>query len=130
MSIGEYLQTADWKSEKHAPAIECPDEVKAGEEFIVSLEIGKEIAHPNTTEHHIEWIEVYFKPETGKFPHMVGKFGFNGHGESIKGANEGPLYTEPKVKVAVKVKESGTLMAISFCNIHGLWESSKNIKVA
>jgi superoxide reductase len=129
MSIGDYLQTADWKSEKHAPVIECPETVKADEEFLVSLTIGKEIPHPNTTEHHIEWITLYFKPEKGKFPFEVGKFDFRGHGASVKGANEGPLYTEPKVKVAVKIKESGTLMAMSFCNIHGLWESSKEIKV-
>jgi superoxide reductase len=130
VSIGDYLQTADWKSEKHAPVIECPETVKSGEEFIVSLEIGKEIPHPNTTEHHIDWIELYFKPESGKFPFMVGKFDFTGHGASIKGANEGPLYTEPKVKVAVKIEEPGQLMAMSFCNIHGLWESSKEIKLA
>jgi superoxide reductase len=128
MSLGEYLQTADWKTEKHAPDIECADVVKAGEKFMVSLEIGKEIPHPNTTEHHIEWIELYFKPESEKFAHLVGKFSFDGHGASIKGANEGPLYTEPSVDVAVKVKESGTLMAMSFCNIHGLWEASKEIK--
>ena len=130
MSIGDFLQTADWKAEKHAPVIECPDAVTADEEFMVSLEIGKEIPHPNTTEHHIEWIELYFKPENGKFPFMVGKFDFMGHGAAIKGANEGPLYTEPKVQVALKVKDSGTLMAMSFCNIHGLWESSKDIKLA
>ena len=49
MSIGEYLQTADWKKEKHAPVIESPDQVKSGEEFTVALTIGKEIPHPNTT---------------------------------------------------------------------------------
>jgi superoxide reductase len=129
MSIGDYLQTADWKKEKHAPVIECPDSVHADEEFMVSLSIGKEIPHPNTTEHHIEWIQLFFKPESSKFPFEVGKFDFRGHGASIKGANEGPLYTEPKVKVAVKINDSGTLMALSFCNIHGLWESSKEIKV-
>jgi desulfoferrodoxin (superoxide reductase-like protein) len=48
MSLGDYLQTADWKSEKHAPVIECPDTVNADEEFHVSLTIGKEIPHPNT----------------------------------------------------------------------------------
>jgi superoxide reductase len=130
MSLGEYLQTADWKSEKHAPVIECPDTVQANEEFEVSLTIGKEIPHPNTTEHHINWIELYFKPEKGKFPHMVGKFEFLGHGASVKGANEGPLYTEPKVKIAIKVDGPGTLIATSFCNIHGLWESSKDIQIA
>jgi len=129
MTLGDFLQSADWKAEKHAPVIECPDSVKNGEEFMVSLEIGKEIPHPNTTEHHIEWIELYFKPENGKFPFMVGKFGFSGHGAAKKGANQGPLYTEPKVKVAVKIKDSGTFMALSFCNIHGLWESSKEVKI-
>lgn len=130
MSIGEYYQKADWKKEKHAPVIECPDVVMAGEEFVVSLTIGKEIAHPNTTEHHINWIELYFKPESEKFPVMVGRYDFLGHGASAKGANEGSLYTEPKVQTTIKIKDSGTLMATSYCNIHGLWESSKDIKVA
>lgn len=30
-AIGELYQTADWKKEKHAPVIDCADEVKAGE---------------------------------------------------------------------------------------------------
>lgn len=129
MSIGEYLQTADWKKEKHAPVIDSPEKVGSGEEFVVALTIGKEIPHPNTTEHHIAWIELYFKPDAGKFPSLIGRFEFSSHGESIKGANEGPAYTEPKVTIAMKIKESGTLMAESYCNIHGLWESSKAILV-
>ena len=129
MKIGDLVQAADWKTEKHAPVIEAPESVQSGEEFMVSLTIGKEIPHPNTTEHHIAWIALYFKPDDGKFPFLVGKFEFNGHGESIKGANEGPLFTEPKATVAVKVKESGTFLALSYCNIHGLWESSKPIQV-
>lgn len=130
MSIGDFYQTADWKKEKHSPVIECPDVVEAGEEFVVSLTIGKEIAHPNTTEHHINWIELYFKPENEKFPVMVGRYGFLGHGASVKGANEGVLYTEPKVQTTLKIKASGKLLATSYCNIHGLWESSKEIKIA
>ncbi len=130
MSIGDYFQTADWKTEKHAPVIECPETVQVDEEFIVSLTIGKEIPHPNTTEHHIEWIELYFKPEKSKIPFMVGKVDFLGHGASVKGANEGPIYTGPKANFALRITESGTLMATSFCNIHGLWESSKDINIA
>ena len=129
MSIGEYLQTADWKKEKHAPVIDSPEKVVSGETFTVSLTIGKEISHPNTTEHHIAWIELFFKPDTGKFPAQIGHFDFTSHGESIKGANEGPSFTEPQVSVSMKLKESGTLMAVSYCNIHGLWESSKTITV-
>ncbi|WP_462363072.1 desulfoferrodoxin family protein [Pyramidobacter porci] len=29
----------------------------------------------------------------------------------------------------VKLKESGTLIAVSYCNLHGLWESSAEIAV-
>jgi superoxide reductase len=34
--IGERYQSADWKSEKHVPVIECPDSVPANEMFDVS----------------------------------------------------------------------------------------------
>jgi superoxide reductase len=43
--------------------IDCPDNVKADEMFDVTVTLGKEIAHPNTTEHHIRWIQLYFKPD-------------------------------------------------------------------
>jgi superoxide reductase len=49
--LGTHIQKADWKTEKHVPVIECPDTVKAGEMFEVKVTLGKEIAHPNTTEH-------------------------------------------------------------------------------
>jgi len=85
VGLGERIQTADWKKEKHVPVIECPDQVKAGEVFEVKVGLGKEIAHPNTTEHHISWISLYFQPEGGKFTHDVGRFEFNAHGESAAG---------------------------------------------
>ncbi len=129
MAISDYLQTADWKKEKHAPVIDSPEKVKPDEEFIVTLTIGKEIPHPNTTEHHIAWIELYFKSDEGKFPSLMGRFEFSSHGESVKGANKGPSCTEPKVSIAMKLKESGSLTALSYCNIHGLWESSNSIIV-
>jgi len=51
------------------------------------------------------------------------------HGDSVEGANKGPAYTEPVAKAVLKLKSSGTLLATSYCNIHGLWESSKAITV-
>lgn len=129
MAIGERFQQADWKAEKHVPVIDCPGEVKAGENFEIKVAIGKEIAHPNTTEHHIRWIEVYFAPEGDKFTYEVGRFEFNAHGEAADGANEGPVYTHHAVSAWAKLKKAGTLYATSLCNIHGLWESSFDIKV-
>jgi len=98
--LSQRIQKADWKKEKHVPVIECPDQVKADEVFEAKVSLGKEIAHPNTTEHHISWITLYFHPEGEKFTHQVGRFEFSAHGEST---------------------------ALALCNIHGLWESSKEI---
>lgn len=130
MELSERIQKGDWKKEKHVPAIECPDEVKAGEPFEVKLTLGKEIGHPNTTEHHIAWISLYFHPEGGKFTYQVGHFEFTAHGESVEGPNQGPVYTQHEVTAHLKVSKPGTLHALSYCNIHGLWEGTKEVKVS
>lgn len=128
--LGQYIQQADWKKEKHVPAIEAPAKAKAGEAFGVKVSLGKEIAHPNTTEHHIAWIQVYFKPDGDKFNYQLANNEFSAHGASAQGANEGPVYTEPSVIATCKLKTSGTIYALGFCNIHGLWESSKQVTVS
>lgn len=128
-TFGELFQAADWKKEKHVPVIECRDQVKSGEIIPVRITVGKEIAHPNTTEHHIRWISVYFHAEGEKFPYEVGHFEFNAHGESIDGPNKGSVYTNPEVTVSFKVTKTGTIYASSFCNLHGLWSSEKDLKL-
>ena len=128
-NIGEMYQTADWKSEKHVPVIECPDQVTADEVFDVKVSLGKQVAHPNTTEHHIRWIQLYFKPDGDKFAYQVSSFVFCAHGESAEGPNKGPVYTNHAATASMKVKKAGTLLATAFCNIHGLWENSKAIRV-
>lgn len=45
-TLGNYLQTGDWKGEKHVPVIHAPDKVKAGEGFELKLSIGDAIKHP------------------------------------------------------------------------------------
>ena len=127
--LSELYQSADWKTEKHVPVIDGPDEVKADQLFEVKATIGKEIAHPNTTEHHIRWIQLVFKPDDDKFAYQVGNFEFAAHGESVEGPNTGPVYTNHSVTAGLKLKKSGVLYATSFCNIHGLWENEKEIKV-
>jgi superoxide reductase len=127
--IGEFYQSADWKQEKHVPVIEAPVSVKTDEVFAVTLSIGKEVAHPNTTEHHIRWIQLYFKPEGEKFIHQVGNFQFTAHGEAASGPNEGAVYTHHCVTVSLKIDKPGSLIATSLCNIHGLWENSHEIMI-
>jgi superoxide reductase len=128
--IAEKIQTADWKTEKHVPVIDCPDKVKADEWTRVTVTIGKAVAHPNTTDHHIRWIKVYFCPDDGKFAYDLGAFNFNAHGESTEGADKGPVYTHHEASFSFKTTQAGTLNAVSYCNIHGLWESSKKVLLA
>ncbi len=124
-----YIQKDDWKKEKHMPVIEIPAQVTAGEPFQVRVSIGKEIPHPNTTEHHITWIDLYFHPAGEKFPHQVGHFAFSAHGAAVAGANTGPVYTEPNLTVTVKINKPGVFHALAFCNIHGLWESEQEVNL-
>lgn len=127
--IKNLFQSADWKQEKHVPVIEAPDKVKKGEFFKITLTVGKEIPHPNKTEHHIRWIAVYFHPKGEKFPYQIGKFDFTAHGESAQGADTSTIYTHPEAVLSFKTEKAGTISAISYCNIHGLWQNSKDIEV-
>jgi superoxide reductase len=128
--FGELFQTADWKAEKHIPVIDCPDKVKAGELFSVKATVGKEIAHPNTTVHHIRWIAFYFHADGDKFPYEIGRFEFSSHGESAAGPDTSTIYTYQEVGISMKTDKAGVLFATSLCNVHGLWQSQKEIKIA
>jgi len=127
--LKDLFQTADWKQEKHVPVIEVPDKVKKQESLKVTVSVGKEIPHPNTTEHHIRWIEVYFLAKGEKFPYQIARFEFNAHGESTQAPNTSTIYTQPEVVCSFKTDKSGTLFASSYCNIHGLWQGSRELKV-
>jgi superoxide reductase len=121
------IKTDDWKNEKHVPVIDFPSSPKKEETFAVVVTVGKEIAHPNTTEHHIEWISLYFKPQNGNFIYEMGGAYFTAHGATTDGANSKTLHAEPQTVFQVKLDEPGTLVATSYCNIHGLWESQTEV---
>jgi superoxide reductase len=127
--LKDLLQSADWKTEKHVPVIDGADKIKKGEFAKITLTVGKEIPHPNTTEHHISWIEAYFLAEGEKFPYQLGRFEFVSHGSSTQGPNTSTIYTHPIAVLTFKTEKSGTIFATSYCNIHGLWKSSLELKV-
>ncbi len=128
-TVKELFQESDWKTEKHVPVIESPDWVKKGQMVKISVSVGKEIPHPNKTEHHIRWISVFFQPKGEKYPYQIGRAEFQSHGESIQGPDTSSVYTHPEVTLAFKTDKAGTIFATSCCNIHGLWDSSRELKV-
>jgi len=114
--ISGTIRSGDWKGEKHIPAIEYK---KEGELIKVKVQVGKEISHPNTPEHHIAWIEVYFHPEGENFPILIGRTEFANHGDPL---------TEPIAKFFFRTSKKGKLYALSYCSIHGLWENRLEIE--
>ncbi len=103
------------KVESHTPKIEAPDKVRAGEPFTVKITVGP---HPNTVEHSIREIHLYFYEEGRAFnPVHIGSARF------------APEYMEPQLVVTLRLKKSGTLYALAYCNLHGVWEARKEIIV-
>ena len=75
--LTQTVKSGDWKNEKHVPEIEAKLE---GGVAKVKVSVGSEIEHPNTLEHHISWIKVFFLPEGGSAPVEVGSYELNNHG--------------------------------------------------
>lgn len=128
--LSEFVKTADWKSEKHVPVIVCADITPAGTPVDITVTVGKEIAHPNTTNHHISWIALHFVPAGAKASVEIGRCEFSAHGASVEGPDKGIAYTDSTLSIRAKLAVSGTLFATAYCNIHGLWSSEKAITIA
>ncbi|ACK41731.1 MULTISPECIES: class II SORL domain-containing protein [Dictyoglomus] len=128
VNIKDLFQSADWAKEKHVPVIEILEKDKE-KGVRIRVSVGKEIPHPNTTAHHIAWIEVYFQPEGDKYPYHVGRFEFVAHGATVQGPDTSTVYSEPVVEFVFKTQKDGVIFATSYCNIHGLWENSAELKL-
>ncbi len=126
LSVSDFIQQDDWKTEKHVPVIEAPDEVSAGDRVAVKVSIGKEIPHPNTVEHHIAWAKVIFMADGATFPVEVADYQFAAHESSD---NRTAVQVFPSVAAEMEFSSSGMLVAVSYCNIHGFWESHHRLKV-
>jgi len=130
VELSSLFKSADWKAEKHVPVIEAPAAVKKGELCKLKVVVGKEIPHPNKTDHHIRWIAAYFQPDGSPFPCEIGRVELAAHGESVEGPDTSSVYTHPDASMSFKTERPGTIHASSYCNIHGLWMSSKRLDIA
>lgn len=117
--ISNLIKRADWKAEKHVPVITLLSPFKPGEPLEVEVSVGKEIPHPNTVEHHIAWIALYHVAAGSQLPVELARANFSAHGPAI--------FTDPVLKAKVRIPPTsntyGTLHAVAYCNLHGLWES-------
>ncbi len=98
---------------KHVPVIECPDTVKSGEPFKVTVKVG-EIPHVSEEGHHIQWVDI----KTGE--NLYARIELT------------PVLS--KAEVTVTLQKAGkhrtsSIRVIERCNMHGLWEAKKDITV-
>ncbi len=98
---------------KHMPVIDCPDTVAAGQSFTVRLKVG-EIPHVTEEGHFIQWAEVKF-------------------GENLYARIEfSPVMSAPEATVTLKKGSkhgTGVLRVLAKCNLHGLWEATKEMTI-
>jgi superoxide reductase len=97
--VDDYAGSDDFVK-KHTPLIEVTD---AGDKKLVTVTVGKDVPHPNLPEHYISWIGL-----------MAG-------GNPIARFDLSPVATDPVASVVVAVDPGTELVALEYCNIHGLF---------
>lgn len=98
---------------KHLPAITVPDKVKTKELFEIKIKIGgiDGVEHPNLLGYWINWVDVYAGDR------FLGRFEF------------APETTKPEITIHIALDETTTLRIFGFCNLHGIWKSTKEITI-
>ncbi|MGE5279824.1 MAG: desulfoferrodoxin family protein [Deltaproteobacteria bacterium] len=97
---------------KHMPVVNAPAKVKKDEPFEVLITVGAGLAHPNEPAHFIEWVELYCGNT------YLGRASYSG----------GASYPHAVFKVKLS-HAHGPLKVWDKCNLHGLWETTKEITV-
>lgn len=93
--------------QKHLPWIIIPEFVKKGEEFEITVKVGK-ANHPMTDEHYIRCVRIYINGEVFKCCNLK-------------------LPNKSEAKFNVFLKKDSLITARAECNLHGAWESKEKI---
>ena len=99
-------------ADKHTPVIICNETAVRGKPFSIKVRIGTNAKHPNTPEHHYEYVQLWDLETLLGETHLLA---------AARGEN--PLHVE--VEFIVIPKLSLRLTALAYCNKHGLWRSEE-----
>ncbi len=114
MGFGDLLKGSGQEGkEKHVPYIEVKDCTECSE-AVVNVVVGKETPHPNTVEHHIAWIQLYGVKDSGQLVHL-GTVTLT------------PVDTGNCAHFCVSTGGITRLIALEYCNLHGVWENSLDL---
>ncbi len=101
------------KVKTHVPIVEMPEQVKVNEVFKVRIRIN----HPLRHDHSIRRVMIYFIEDGKNLPVQIASINL-----------EAP-YAEPEIELSMKFEKGGSIIIVSYCNLHGLWEEVKRIQV-
>jgi len=93
--------------EKHVPYIQVNNN-------IVTIKCGKDIMHPSLENHYIVWMKLYGEDLKGNI-------------RELGSANPTPVLAQPVISFQIELKEFKRLIAVIYCNIHGIWQNEKII---
>jgi superoxide reductase len=115
----DFRRRSEFPHETHAPVIDCPDCIDSGKPCRVTASVGPGGEHPRGQNHYISWVQLFFQARGEKGIKKIGKYSFNKKGWPER----------PEIKADIALEKSGTFHAVSYCSIHGLWESRKEVTV-
>ena len=104
--------TVEAFANKHSPIIICNLEAKRDKPFNVKVKIGKTIKHPNSPEHHYQYIQLW-SLET-----LIATV-------KLERASFGDLPVHVEANFTFIPKVSLRLKALAYCNKHGLCQSEE-----
>jgi superoxide reductase len=93
----------------HQPVIELPRKIKKRESFKIKIKVGI-LTHPMEKNHHLAWIELFAGPVT-------------------LGRKDLELGDKPEAEFEITLEHKIRLRAASQCNLHGLWQVEKEVRV-
>ncbi len=109
MALAQFIHAPEFEGkEKHVPDMALSTSALG---TVVTIQVGKEVVHPTTKEHHIEWVKVFGETQDGKFVE-IGELNF-GKGTAF-----------PHGSLVIKKEDYKSLTALSYCNLHGVWDNS------
>lgn len=123
--ISQYKHTENAKpvEQCHTPVIECPDKVEADKIFQIKISLGNGTGHPDTTEHHVRRLSLYYSDSEGRTVRQITGVEFESH------SPDRDALSRYETIVDAKIAQSGLLHAMAYCNLHGLAEAIKQITV-
>ncbi|MBP2030534.1 superoxide reductase [Methanohalophilus levihalophilus] len=121
MESGDIIQTEDRNKgdsqsvARHLPTIEVLRNHGGSGKDYIRVVVGKNAKHPNESEHHIKWIELYAHTKMLNVV-KIGRVNFT------PGTEPDAIF---RLVYFGKYRE---FCAVSYCNVHGLWQSCIEIR--